>query len=32
MEDKMTIRWIEQMVGAGDYDTLNVPGEIEEWV
>lgn len=26
MSNEMTIRWIEEMVGDGDYDTLTVPG------
>jgi len=32
MNDQMLIRWIEDICGANDYDTVNVPGEIEEWV
>lgn len=31
-ETALLIRWIDEMVGNGDYDTVNVPGEIEEWV
>lgn len=26
--DKLTTRWIEDMVGSGDYDTLTIPGDL----
>ncbi len=29
MSNEMTIRWIEEMVGDGAYDTLTIPGNLE---
>lgn len=29
MSNEMTIRWIEEMVGDGEYDKLTIPGNLE---
>jgi len=26
--DKLTIRWIDEIIGNGDYDTLTIPGDL----
>jgi len=28
MEDKLTTRWIDSIIGDGDYDTLTIPGDL----
>jgi hypothetical protein len=27
--DKLHVRWIEQIIGDGDYDTLTIPGYLD---
>jgi len=29
MNDEMIIRWIEDICGAGDYDSLTIPGSLQ---